>query len=224
MAATTPRERRLLNTYERVEALAAKCRRQYHPPRFEFSCNGNLATGEYPDIYHVTLRIKGLKNMLLEDQSEHKFSIHLPINFPRHPPVFEWHTPIFHPNILAFDENHPVFQKLLEGYENVEAMRQDMNKNPLWADLIGELAGYVCLDTLQINWTPFVTLDSLIIEMGNLIRYQKFSANHPLNKAAGKWALQMETGFFPLDKTGVLNIEDTEPTLGIRIINSEKLE
>ena len=224
MNVISPRQRRLKNTYQAMQALAQRSgsvsSRQANLRRFEFKNNGNPDDGEFPDMYGVTLRIQGVKKFPpLEYLSEHLFTIYLTEKYPVEKPVVKWHTPIYHPNIKIFDENDSRYQALVDEFGSVELMSDDINRDPRWANL---LDGYICLDALKENWTPYVGLDDLIVEIANMVRYQTFNVNSPLNEAAAKWAKeQMKLRhFFPLDQSLVdpaqekplIRIESTKRT------------
>lgn len=65
--------------------------------------------GELPEKYIVTYMCKGLiwlpENPAPSISSRHQVGIYLHANYPRNPPVLQWLTPIFHPNILSPDKN-----------------------------------------------------------------------------------------------------------------------
>jgi ubiquitin-protein ligase len=207
MTPMTRRDRRLYNTYVAMEKLAARCTKREGQPRFEFTHNGDIEAGEHPDMYGVTLRLKGIESHNpLKWRYEHSCTIYLPAVYPAEPPLIKWHTRIFHPNILMFDETSESYQELRRELGSEELLTQHINQNP---QFVGALDGYVCLDTLSKNWTPSVGLGDLVIEIANMVRYQTYSANDPYNKAAAEWAKEKEKlhRYFPLDK-GLLEIEE----------------
>jgi ubiquitin-protein ligase len=215
---TRIRDRRLRNTYVAMEELAKRCLSVEiggKPlPRFEFIHNGNIEAGEYPDLYGVTLRVKGIESLHpFKERYEHSCTIYLPATYPTKAPVVKWHTPISHPNILTFDETNPLYQELCEQFGGEELLTEDINKDPRWIKL---LDAYVCLDTLRENWTPFVGLDELVVEMANMVRYRTYNADNPFNKAAAAWAKEKEKlhGYFPLDD-GLLEIKET---IDVRVV------
>lgn len=220
-----PRNARLRNTYNAVKVLADKCTTidfgKGPLPRFEFKHNGKIEADEYPDMYGITLRVKGVESLHpLRERYEHQCTIYLPVNYPVEHPLIKWHTPIFHPNILMFDENNQSYQNLLENIDSEEALTEDINTNPDWLNV---LDGYVCLNTLREDWTPAVGLDDLIIELTNMIRYQTYSASpgKAFNKAAAKWAREKEEipGQLPLDN-GLTEIEEV---IGVEVIDVKGL-
>lgn len=113
MAPMTSHQRRLFNTYTGMHALAEKCAKNApkgQAPRMEFKHNGDVSKEEYPDIYDVTLRIKGKKNQN-EDLYEHHFMVHLSVTYPVEPPLIKWGSDIFHPNILGMlDPNDSTYK------------------------------------------------------------------------------------------------------------------
>lgn len=194
--------RRLRNDYLAMKSLADKCLRintdKGSQPRFEFKPNGNPESEEYPDTYGVTLRVKGIESAHEEERYEHKFTIYLPADYPTKAPIVKWHTPIFHPNILTFDKNNELYQEYEHEFGSEELLIAHINKDPRWAKL---LDAYVCLDTLRQNWTPFVGLDELVIEIANIVRYRTYTANNAFNQAAAEWVKKKEKlrGYLPLD-------------------------
>jgi ubiquitin-protein ligase len=86
-----PRERRLLADYSELQALVAA-------GRLELSVNGPM-----PEHYVVSCHALGLapghdgRPVL---RHKHRFELYLPLDYPRHPPIIAWQTPIFHPDIL----------------------------------------------------------------------------------------------------------------------------
>lgn len=225
MIAMSLRQKRLKNTYLAMQTLAQRCGSvnlgQGNLPRFEFKNNGNPDESEYPDTYEVTLRIQGVRKFPpLEYQSEHSFTIYLTEKYPIEKPVVKWHTPIYHPNIKVFDENNPVYKTLIGEFGSEELMTQDINSNPDWTNL---LDGYICLDALRENWTPFIGLDDLVIEIANMVRYQTFNVNSPLNKAAAEWAKEkMKVRYFPLDH-GLVDPAQEKPLIRIENITRTNL-
>lgn len=207
----TGRDRRLRNTYAAMKRLAEKCasitigvERQ---PRFEFTHNGAPQDGEYPDVYGITLRVKGIESARDVERIEHKCTIYLPADFPTKPPIVKWHTPIFHPNIQAFDENNQLYQELSETLGSEKELTKQINHDPRFAEL---LDGYVCLDALKKNWTPMVGVESVVIELANMVRFHTYNVNSVLNKAAADWVNRKAqlTAYFPLDQ-GLLEVAET---------------
>lgn len=222
MIEMTPRQRRLLHTYEAMQALAQRCMKNAGKgrlPKIEYKHNGEISYGEYPDIYDITLRVKGMKNQT-EEQNEHHFAVYLPVNYPIDRPIIKWNSPIFHPNILGMlDPNDANYQRLRQEFTTDEEMARAINQDDRWATL---LESYVCLDALKENWTPSIGLDVLVVELANMIRYRTYNVDDPLNKAAAVWAKEKEkTHSLPFDSKGLVDVED-KPT--VRIINVTRME
>ena len=207
MSTMTRRDKRLFSDYQALCDLAKRCQRatNMNVPRFEFTCNGNIEAGEYPDTYEVTLRIKSVKAIspTLEYCFEHLVTLYLPMDYPGNPPLVTWNTRIFHPNIKTLRS-----EDLAENWGvNPETLARDLNEKPELADLAKDLAGYICLDALKQNWSPSISLSKLVIELANLVRYQTYNVNDPLDRRAAQWAKdrQDQHGFFPLDR-GLLEV------------------
>ena len=121
-----PRDQRLRNTYLSMEELQKKCLRVNEKPRFEFVHNGKIEAGEFPDMYGVTLRVKGVETRHQEFRYEHSCTIYLTEKYPTEAPIIKWHTPIFHPNILTFDENNELYQELCQEFGSEELFTFDL--------------------------------------------------------------------------------------------------
>lgn len=208
----SPRERRLKNDYLALDKLRRTCLRvriqRESKPRFDFHPNGNIEAGEYPDEYMAILRVQGIKSLPLVSQKEHQFRIQLHPGYPIEPPRIIWQTPIFHPNISTFDKTDETFQYLLDELGNEDLVYRQVSEDP---ELAKSVEGYVCLDALQENWTPFFSLDKLVVELANMVRYKTYNTKSVLNKAAGDWAKIREklSGEFPLGD-GLLEIQNAE--------------
>lgn len=64
----------------------------------DFTC-----TGTPPDRYDVCLQVPGAARDSTGTpitRHVHRATLYLHLDYPRLPPVLEWRTPIFHPNIL----------------------------------------------------------------------------------------------------------------------------
>jgi ubiquitin-protein ligase len=95
----SPRERRLEADLRLMAELAAS-------GKLSFQTEGNP-----PDRYVVELHVAGLgrdTDGLPELRDSHTFEIYLPLDYPRRPPLLQWLTPIFHPNILPPDRHGAV--------------------------------------------------------------------------------------------------------------------
>ena len=222
MEPMTLHQRRLFNTYTEMQALAEKCAKNApkgHARRLEFKHNGDVSKGEYPDIYDVTLRLKGMKNQN-EELDEHHFMVYLPVSYPMEPPLIKWGSDIFHPNILGMlDPNDLTYKELRQEFDTEETMTRAINQDPRWAEL---LSSYVCLDALKENWTPSVTLSMLIVELANMIRYKTYNLRSVLNTAASAWAAEKEkTHSLPLDPHGLF---ETEEQAMVRVVVKGRVE
>ena len=94
-----PRERRLEADLREVAALAATGKLSFQ------------SEGSPPERYVVELHTAGLGRDgegLPELLDRHVFEVYLPIDYPRRPPLLQWQTPIFHPNILPPDRHGAV--------------------------------------------------------------------------------------------------------------------
>lgn len=220
MSSRSPRIKRLAATYARMQELCERCSTVETPdgpkPRFEFTHNGNPDQGEFPDRYAVTLRITGMESAREVKRDEHACTIYLPAAYPTTPPVIKWHTPIFHPNILTFDEEDALYRELLEEMGSEKLMTEHLNTQPQFAEV---LAGFVCLDILDKNWSPSVELDAVVIEIANLVRYQNYTINSAYNQAAANWAYEKRKlrGYFPLGP-GLLHAAQTAQPVVVKVI------
>jgi ubiquitin-protein ligase len=87
----SPRERRLEADHRLMAELAATGKLSF---QFE---------GIPPERYVIDLHVAGFgrnADGLPELRETHTFEVYLPVDYPRRPPLLEWLTPIFHPNIL----------------------------------------------------------------------------------------------------------------------------
>lgn len=95
----SPRERRLVADQAELSALAEE-------RNWELT-----ALGDPAESYRLTIKAPGVA--LDGDGSptligEHRFSVYLHTDYPRLPPIVQWLTPIFHPNILPPDRHGAV--------------------------------------------------------------------------------------------------------------------
>jgi ubiquitin-protein ligase len=94
----SPRSRRLLSDLRQMEEFAGS-----DSGGVTFRTDGNP-----PDVYHMMLNGPGLAiggDGQLAVRNLHRCDIYLHLDYPRHPPVVTWLTPIFHPNILGPERN-----------------------------------------------------------------------------------------------------------------------
>jgi len=92
-----PRIERLINAYNKLVHLEAKCRGM-----FKFRLLNNRYT-----VYAIEFHgIEGLymERGLIKKRHNHRVEIHIPAEFPIKMPKAKWITPIFHPNIATNGE------------------------------------------------------------------------------------------------------------------------
>lgn len=92
------RERALIADHKAIKRLARR------DPDIQFEANRSFA----PDRYLVTLTYESFIELPpgLEEPlkgAEHQIEILLTAAYPRYAPIVKWLTPIFHPNVSAFD-------------------------------------------------------------------------------------------------------------------------
>jgi ubiquitin-protein ligase len=95
----SPRNRRLEADLREMAALAATGKLSFE------------SAGSPPDRYAVELHTSGLgldADGMPALSERHSFEVYLPADYPRRPPLIEWRTPIFHPNILPPDRHGAV--------------------------------------------------------------------------------------------------------------------
>jgi ubiquitin-protein ligase len=198
------REDRLIHEYARMEDL----RRQSGFIDF-------VAKTDPPDEYVVTFTCRGMIDVD-EVGEEHVARIYLPAGFPfEQAPQVKFLTRSFHPNIAAQIQMGPVqekIQELLRRAPNAaarEKVQEDILKNE-------ELfTARVCLDTLDHNWSPSITLDRICIELGEMIQYKRYNLASPLNNDAVAW-VKSNRHRLPVDARSLL---DLRALAGIRILS-----
>lgn len=175
-------------------------------------------SGDLPDEYRVTFTCRGLVDPYTTSEL-HVALIYLPAEFPRQPPQVSFLTPCFHPNIAALFQMQAVQEKihnLLRQARNEEEREEIMRR--LQEDEKFHTAR-VCLDTLDLNWSPSITLDLICLELAEMIQYKRYNPDSPLNEEAAFWA-EANRGRLPVDSRSVLDLRALE---GIRIL-SEPLD
>src|SRR5437016_2951688 len=86
---------KLRRDYQRVQTLV-----QLNPEMIDVEWD---PLNDPPEAYRLRLNCRGVR----EDQGEvvdivrHSVAIYLSPDYPVHPPILQWESPIFHPNILA---------------------------------------------------------------------------------------------------------------------------
>jgi len=91
----SPRERRLASDLRQMADAAAS-------GAFAFR-----SEGDPPERYRVQLAVPGLARDedALVVRGLHRFDAYLHRDYPRRPPVVQWLTPVFHPNLLGPERN-----------------------------------------------------------------------------------------------------------------------
>jgi|SRR5579864_2532016 ubiquitin-protein ligase len=190
-----------------------------------------VARGHPPDDYLVTFRCLG---MIAADGTgtEHVAQIYLHAGYPRHAPQVSILTPSFHPNIAALIQMAPFqarVQQLLAAAPDQEARErivQQLSSDERF------FKSHVCLDTLDRNWSPSITLDLICIELGELIQYKRHNVDDPLNYEAAAWT-RRNLDRLPVDSRNLLDfkaldnirileeVPGAEPEISLRIIDEE---
>jgi ubiquitin-protein ligase len=175
-----------------------------------------VAHGNPPDEYIVTFRCRG---MVAADipAGEHVARIYLHAEFPRQPPEISFLTPSFHPNIAALFQMAPFqarVQEMLDTAPNEQA-RQEIRERLSQDEQV--YRSRVCLDTLDRNWSPKLTLDLITIELAELIQYKRYNVDDPLNHEAAAWA-QRNRHRLPIDSRNLLDVRALD---SIRILDED---
>jgi ubiquitin-protein ligase len=173
-----------------------------------------VAKNDPPDEYVVTFTCRGLVE---RDKmgDEHVAQIYLPAKFPRQPPKVSFLTPSFHPNIAALIQMSPVQARIQDMLNRApdEETRQKLQQEILSnQDLF---TARVCLDTLDHNWSPAITLDLICLELAEMIQYKRYNPADPLNQEAAIWAV-LNQRRLPVDTRSIL---DLKALAGIRILS-----
>lgn len=178
---------------------------------------------ELPDQYQVEFRCLGLVNRATR-QNRHLVTIYLPAEYPRIPPVVRFKTPIFHPNIKGLFNDPEQMERLIESVGGAENLVELYSKDE---NLREAFDSYVCLDVLQLNWSPSYNLYDVCVELAGMIQYQRYNLGDPLNHEATEWTRQaQEQGILPIDPRVFRDrVKFTPPPsvgkLGIRVIKTE---
>jgi len=179
-----------------------------------------------PDEYMVRFRCRGLAKQ--DRHSDfHVVHIYLPADYPREPPQVRFKTPIFHPNIKALLDDDAELERLAGAVGGQRNLARLYATEPRFRDM---LDAHVCLDVLQLNWSPDYTLYDVCLELGAMIQYQRFNVEDPLNHEAAKWAEEAQTqpGLLPIDRRDLRDrlqvaAMQSSTTVDIRILEKEKL-
>jgi ubiquitin-protein ligase len=177
------------------------------------------ANGDPPDEYIVTYTCRG---MVDPDKvgEEHVARIYLSADFPFSPPHVRFLSPSFHPNIAApiqMDSVRADIQDLLRRQPD-EATRQRVEKDLMEDEDLFHTR--VCLDTLDHNWSPSITLDQICIELGEMIQYKRYNLYSPLNNDAVDWVVGNRHRL-PVDSRSLL---DLRALAGIRILSEMPMD
>jgi ubiquitin-protein ligase len=178
-----------------------------------------VAKSDPPDEYVVTFTCRGMVDPDVVGE-EHVACISLPADYPfGRPPAVRFLTKSFHPNIAALIQMGPVqaqIQELLRRAPDPVA-RQRVQEEILKDDDL--FKAKVCLDTLDHNWSPSITLDRICIELGEMIQYKRYNLDDPLNHDAVRWTLANRERL-PVDPRSLL---DLRALAGIRILSEMEI-
>ncbi len=172
--------------------------------------------GPAPDDYLVTFRCLGMINPT-QRTDHHLAQIYLHAAYPRLPPRVSFLTASFHPNIAALVQMGSFQQRIqsLLAQTPDEASRQQVRQQILSDQSL--FRAQVCLDTLDLNWSPDITLDVICIELGEMIQYKHYNAGDPLNAEAAAWVRQ-NRHLLPVDSRSLVDLKGLE---SIRILSEE---
>lgn len=166
---------------------------------------------EYVVFYHCTSLIGPDKR-----SDNHEVYFYLNADYPAVPPMTRIRTPIFHPNMMA-PIDRPDVQEYYESWmarANTEEERQKV-LNDMQQKLV--LLGHICLDTLQLNWSPSLTLATVVIEIGEMLQYKRINVRDPLNYAAVEW-VAAHRNQLPIDRRALLDLKALDD---IRILDND---
>ncbi len=197
------RERRLAQELARMERL------RQQSTLIDFAAKGNP-----PDDYLVTYKCIGMVNAS-QKGNEHIARIYLHAEYPRRPPEVSFLTPIFHPNIAAPLQMAPVQAQI---HQLLGSARDETERQKILQRVFGDeemFKARVCLDTLDLNWSPAITLDIVCLELGEMIQYKRYNPGDPLNREAAEWA-RRHADLLPVDTRSLRDLEALE---SIRILS-----
>lgn len=164
-----------------------------------------VTNADPPDEYTVTFTCLGMVDPS-RIGDKHIVRIYLHAEFPYFPPKVSFLTPSFHPNIAAPLQMSSVQEELeyaLRRAPNEETrrrIREDALNNK---DLNTARA---CLDTLDYNWSPAITLPQICLELAEMIQFKRYNAGHALNWEAARWARNHQDQL-PVDVRTVLDLK-----------------
>ncbi len=151
---------------------------------------------ELPDQYLVEFQCVGLVNRNTR-QNRHLVTIYLPADYPRTPPIVRFKSPIFHPNIKGLLNDTEQMERLINSLGGVENLMDRYSKDE---NIREAFDAHVCLDVLQLNWSPSYDLYDICVELAGMIQYQRYNLDDPLNRDANEWAKWAEgQGVLPID-------------------------
>jgi len=176
--------------------------------------------GDPPDEYMIIYRCIGLIAPDIRS-SEHLVHMYLHTEFPWQPPEVYFLTPIFHPNIVSPIQLATVQSsiQLLLAMSPDEAARnqlvQELLRNP---DMY---KGRVCLDSLELNWSPTISLMQICLELGEMIQYKRSKPDHPLNPEAAEWAYYNQH-LLPIDRRTLCDLQALETIKIVSVSSSDE--
>ena len=165
-----------------------------------------------PEEYKVTFTCRGLirkpEPALPWEQcigESHKMHVYLPADYPLQPPQICLETPIFHPNIKYLEDWARDIEEQLGGPDN---MRRALQLRPeLREEIRLARSRLICLDGIRSprergNYVPRVRLYDICRELGEMIMFQLYNLDDPLDEGAWRWTLwaQKQTGLLPIDR------------------------
>ena len=215
----TPRDHRLAAELKHMKQLAQ------HSSFFHYTTTEH---GLCPEEYEVVYSCKGLvrKPGTTEDSVQscigckHKMRVYLPAEYPLLPPQIYLKTPVFHPNIKYLPDWEADLEKQLGG---AEQMKRVLLARPDLQDQINRAHTHlICLDGIKPprekgNYVPRLTLYDIFRELGEMIMFQHYNLDDPLDRSAAEWTVwaQRRGNILPIDKTQFLD------RLGLREVSGE---
>jgi ubiquitin-protein ligase len=213
MSALPPRDRRLVRELEAMKQLAedsAFVRFEAMPEVFPeeyvvtFTCLGLVKKPQEDDAW-LLRGDWGSRRMVTGVSDTHIAHLYLPAGYPVLPPLVQFKTPLFHPNIrtLSIDD---LLAHMTEETGGIEDMRNMLERSPeLRKHMASHVGAYVCLDALKSpedggNHTRRITLYDICNELGQMIMFQKYNLRDPWNTDAAAWTATAERlGLLPFD-------------------------
>jgi ubiquitin-protein ligase len=159
-----------------------------------------------PDEYLVTFTCRGMIDSE-RTADEHVAKIYLHVDYPRLPPKVTFLTPSFHPNIAAITQMgffQRRIQEMLDRAPSAAARQKIQQEIQADEDLH---TGRVCLDALDLNWAPSITLDRICVELAEMIQYKRCNPADPLNRDAAIWAV-LNPHRLPVDSRTILDLAE----------------